>query len=442
LDRLSKIFKGSNLFIASLIISGLALAVFMLAPSGVYTIDSKKPTQIYFADNISYAHRIIIDLFNEKYRNYIQVVPIDLPFDKFSTNERKELLTRAFRSQHNRIDIFCVDLIWVPRFAKWSEPLQGYFTQERQDRILDYALQSCFDRESLVAFPLYIDIGLMYYRQDLLQMLPNSTELEEKLRRSLTWEEFIDLKSKLASSSNPFYIFPANNYEGLMCSFFEAMASQGNVQVQDSSMQLNTPAAKRALQLLVDLVNKHRLSPPVITEFKEIEAYRYALENDALFFRGWPGNLIHFKDTHADKIRNVKIAALPHFKGMRPAAVFGGWNMMVNKFSKKKDLAVKFVQFAAEREIQEKMFVEMGYLPANEQVYQDSLFLQSHPELVYYRQLLDFGFHRPATADYTWSSDIVSYYIQRAIKQEISVSEALAQASKQIKAKEVLLQSP
>jgi len=439
---LSKIFKGSNLFIASLVISGLALVVFMLAPSGVYTVDSKKPTQLYFADNISFAHRVVIDLFNEKYRNYIQVVPIDLPFDKFSTNERKELLTRAFRSQHNRIDIFCVDLIWVPRFAKWSEPLEGYFSPAQREQILSYALQSCYDRGSLVAFPLYIDIGLMYYRKDLLQVLPNFVELEEKLRRSLTWEEFIDLKSKLASSASPFYIFPANNYEGLMCSFFEAIASQESVEARGDPMQLDTPGARRALQLLVDLVNKHRLSPPVITEFKEIEAYRYALQNDALFFRGWPGNLIHFKDPNSDKIRNIGIAALPHFKGMRPAAVFGGWNMMVNKFSKKKEQAIKFVQFAADREIQERIFVEMGYLPANEQVYQDSVFLKSHPELVYYRELLDSGFHRPATADYTWSSDIVSYYIQRAIKQEISVSEALAQASKQINAKEVLLQSP
>jgi multiple sugar transport system substrate-binding protein len=32
------------------------------------------------------------------------------PFQKFSTNERKELLTRSLRSKSDRIDIFSVDL--------------------------------------------------------------------------------------------------------------------------------------------------------------------------------------------------------------------------------------------------------------------------------------------------------------------------------------------
>jgi len=94
------------------------------------------PAKIYFADNISIAHEALIKRFNETYRGEIEVVPINLPFSKFSTNERKELLARSLRSRSDLIDVFAVDLIWVPRFAKWCEPLDIHIgMQGRQDKV-------------------------------------------------------------------------------------------------------------------------------------------------------------------------------------------------------------------------------------------------------------------------------------------------------------------
>ncbi|MCK5075711.1 MAG: hypothetical protein KAR38_05015, partial [Calditrichia bacterium] len=72
-------------------------------------------TKVYFVDNISDAHVVLIDKFNREYEGEIEIVPVNLPFAKFSTNERKELLARSLRSKNDGIDIFAVDLIWVPR---------------------------------------------------------------------------------------------------------------------------------------------------------------------------------------------------------------------------------------------------------------------------------------------------------------------------------------
>ncbi|MCD6205288.1 MAG: hypothetical protein J7L22_06465, partial [Candidatus Marinimicrobia bacterium] len=49
---------------------------------------TKKPTRLYFADNMSAAHLKIIDNFNKLYAGSIEIIPIDLPFSKFTTNER------------------------------------------------------------------------------------------------------------------------------------------------------------------------------------------------------------------------------------------------------------------------------------------------------------------------------------------------------------------
>lgn len=94
------------------------------------------PARIYFADNISIAHEALIKRFNETYRGEIEVIPVNLPFSKFSTNERKELLARSLRSKSDLIDVFAVDLIWVPRFAKWCEPLDIHIgIQGQQDKV-------------------------------------------------------------------------------------------------------------------------------------------------------------------------------------------------------------------------------------------------------------------------------------------------------------------
>jgi multiple sugar transport system substrate-binding protein len=210
---LTRLFTGTNLLLMSLVIASLAIFIFVMTPTGVSEVDAEKVTKIYFADNISAAHQKVIYRFNETYRGSIEVVPVNLPFAKFSTNERKQLLTRSLRSKGTRIDIFAVDLVWVPRFVKWAEPLAKYFSPQEQETFLPDALKSCFFIQTLIEMPFYIDIGIMYYRKDQLTALPNYAEIEQKLKKSITWEEFIQLSNKLAQDGKTFYLFPADRYE-------------------------------------------------------------------------------------------------------------------------------------------------------------------------------------------------------------------------------------
>ena len=437
----NKLLKGRNLFVLFLLISGLAFIVFMIKPTELPETESHNITQIYFADNISPAHQKVIEQFNEKYRGDIEVIAVDLPFKKFSTNERKQLLTRTLRSKNSRIDVFSVDLIWVPRFAKWAEPLASYFSEEELNTVLKYALESCYYDDQLVSLPLYIDIGLLYYRRDLLRYLPDSEDIEKKLKHSITWRELIELAGRLSFLQKPIYIFPADNYEGLVCSFLETLAGQGTALFVGETIKLDTPEARKGLQLLVDLVNKYQITPPIVTEFREVDAYPYALKNDAFFFRGWPGNLRNreFMQKYGPKIANIEVGALPHFSGYDPAAVFGGWNLMVSKYSSKKSEAIKFLKFATNIEMQKIIFEEMGYLPVNKNIYEDAVFLKRYPELSQYRSYLDTGVHRPPLSNYTKISDILSYYINLAIREEISVTDALQNATERINSGKVLI---
>ncbi len=407
---------------------------------GVSFFRNSSVQKVYFADHISPAHKAVIDKFNEKYRGRIEVIPVDLPFSKFSTNERKELLARSLRSKSDRLDVFSVDIIWTSRFAKWCEKLDPYFTEEARAKIISPTIQSCFADGKLVAMPLYIDVGMMYYRRDIIRRLPNAAEIEKKLKESITWEELLSLRQSLGYANKPYYIFQANDYEGLICNYFEIAKSLDKNIFVNNSFDLNSPVAKKALQILVDFVRTQKISPPQVVEFDENKSYEYMLESDAVFVRGWPNFIENFEKIYPDtqKFSQIERAALPHFAGHEPSSVYGGWNLMVSKFSTKKEAAMEFVQFLQTEEAQKTMFELGGYIPVNQDVYADTAYLEQHPDLVYYRQLVDNGFHRPSLEEYTKISDIIAHYVHLAIKGELSVDESLARASQMINSKSVI----
>ncbi len=419
------------IFIALLIVSLSFIILLQLNPQSFLSTDQE--VKINFADNISRAHLRLVDLFNQRYQGRIQVVPVDLPFEKFSTNERKELLTRTLRSKSTRLDVFAVDQIWISRFAKWAEPLDPFLPREERDALLSYALSSCIDNGRLVGVPLYIDIGVLYYRHDLLRSFPDADSIEAQLQRSITWDALIALHNRWPhKKEKPFYLFPAEAYEGLMCSFIENLASQDTALYRTPTASLVTPQAVQALQLMVDLIRNHKATPEAVLGFKEVDVYPYALARDALFFRGWPGNLNKYAETDAEKIALIRMAALPHFSGGQPKAVYGGWNLMVARNSTRKKEALTFIHFLLTEEAQKVMYETMGFLPANNSVYMDSLFCARHPGLRYLRHLLDHGAHRPASEYYTQISDIITYELHRALKGEVTARQALQAAEQRI----------
>lgn len=423
----------------------IVVVVFVTINSVFNTIELKTQkgvATIYYVDHISYAHQLIIDKFNEKYAGQIHVEAINLPFDKFSTNERKELLARYLKSKSDRIDIFAVDQIWVPRFAKWGIALDKYFPKDDKNRFLGSALESCYYHDSLEALPLYIDISIMCARKDILLKSKNGAKWIDELKHTITWEHFIKLNQEL-NLPQPFYIFQAQDYEGLMCFYIELVASQNASIIENNSVFLvGNPAAKKALQFLVDMVHKYHLSPEIVTDFKENESFRYFLSNNSVFARAWPS--VSSNDDKVfpgfDRVRPDLIEVPnPYFGGQAPVSVFGGWNLMISKNSQKVAESIKFLKYVTSPEAQKILFEKGVYLPILGQIYYDTAYTALHPNLMFYKEYLKHGIHRPFLMDYTGISNVLTYYMKAAIKQEISVDSALELAEQKINSKHILL---
>src|SRR3989304_9804646 len=125
--------KVFYIIISTILAAIFIFFTFVLSPVDLDSRSTSKIKTIYFVDHISSAHQKVINRFNEKYKGSIKVETINLSFEKFSTNERKELLARYLRSKNDRIDIFSIDQIWVPRFAKWGVPLDKFFKDDEKN---------------------------------------------------------------------------------------------------------------------------------------------------------------------------------------------------------------------------------------------------------------------------------------------------------------------
>lgn len=435
MNKISKMLRESPIWLITILIPLISIIFFIYLPFQINLSPESVVRKLYYVDNISDAHLKIIQKFNEKYKDKIEVVPVNLPFYHFTTNDRKEILTRSLRSRSDGIDIFAVDLIWIPRFAKWGYPMNKRFDEKTLRDVNGMALKACYHNDSLVAFPLFLDLGVLYYRKDLIRKLPDGAAIEKKIQNSLTWDEFISLGKRFQSSQNPFYVFTGGNFEGLLCCFHEMLSNKESDDIfYKNPLNLNTQSAKKALQQLVDFIHTYRFSPYEVTRFDEYNSYLYANANNAVFLRGWIGYHKQYKSFLKDtsNISNMEIAPLPHFEGHSTSGVFGGWSLMISKFSERKEEALKFIDFMFQKENQELLYEVGGYLPINTQVYNDSVYLENHKELAQIQRLLLWGKPRPYLENYTRLSEIMSRFFHKALKNEISVNEALNSASKKI----------
>ena len=439
--KLKKNIKTFYISIVAITFFVLTVLVIMYLFGDYFKVSNEGVKKIYYVDNISQSHKLVIDRFNEINKGHIEVVPIDLPFEKFSTNERKELLIRYLRSKSDRIDLFSVDQIWVPRFAKWTEPLTKYFMPSQNQQIIDQAIGTCYFQDDLVALPLYFDIGILYYNNSILKKFPDYSAIKKELDNSITWDRFISIGQKLKQSGQSVYVFPSDDYEGLMCSFVEMIESQNEKLFVNDTIRLNTKAAYNALQLLVDFVNKYNFAKKEIADFRETECYFHFVNHNDVFLRGWWGFYEWYNNNiNKGDVSNIyEKAPMPHFTGGKPASIIGGWNLMMSKYSTKKSEVIEFIKYLLSDEVQRILYEDGGYLPVKKSIYNDTTFVKKHPELKFYNKVLQSGVHRPFSEKYTKCSDIIASYLNMAIRNKISVKEALSQAQQIINSGNVFI---
>ena len=364
-------------------------------------------------------------------------IKVDILRQPTDTDQRRQGLLIPLKSRKNDPDVFLMDVAWVAQFATsgWLEPLDSYIDKDGlEPEVFFSRVVDLVDRYegSLIALPVYVDGGLLYYRKDLLKKY-GYTEPPR------TWNQLVDYSLKVQKDIrkiNPnFYgfLWQGAQYEGLICNFLEFAASNGGgIIFKGRRILLNLPENIRAAQFMYDLIHNYRISPPnTFTEMREEQVRIFFQQGNALFERNWPyAWSLHQSEDSRVKDR-VGICPLPHFPSGKSASTLGGWHIGISKFSNIKSESFEFVKFVVSCGTQKKLALELGWNPGRKDVYRDAEVLKKLPHFASLREVFENAVPRPNLPYYTQISEAIQPYISIILTGKLRPEAALLSAEKE-----------
>ncbi len=265
-------------------------------------------------------------------------IKVDLKEDwsGLNTNQRHEILM-DYLGKSKDVDIFELDGPWMEQAIKSGGllSLDLFYDRDMSDKpfrvaALDVARDS--KTRNLFGIPLYLDVGLIFYRKDLLGELPNPATLDD-LTNAIS-ESFAQTNKKGLAG----FIFQSAEYEGLNALFFEVLSSENvNIVRNHGRVHINSGSAISVIKKLHDLIYEHGIVPPSVLVFHEEESRKLFTLGRAGALRNWP-YVLHQWESMGIPLEAIGITSFPN-------PVLGGWYLGIAKESKHPEKAWKVIQY-------------------------------------------------------------------------------------------------
>jgi multiple sugar transport system substrate-binding protein len=335
------------------------------------------------------------------------------------TGQLLTILTTALRARNGSTDVFPMDIIWPAEFGAngWTVPLDSRWPESDRANYLPGPLQGCTYNGKLWAAPSRTDVGIIYYRTDIISTPPNS------------WEELTSMAKSNSSKAKYGYLWQGAQYEGLVCNFVEVLYGFGGSVLDANnakSVTVNSPQAQQALSQMVSWVGG--ISPSAITTYEEPQALASWQNGDAVFMRNWPYAISLSNDPSASKIPN-KFKEHPMLYGGSNTtghSNIGGWQYGINAFTKNPDAAWKFVQFQIGPTAQKTIALQLSLLSTLKSVYTDADVLAKYPFFGFVQPIVQTALPRPVSPFYPDISQAIQTRVHSALTKQASVTDALS----------------
>ncbi|MEB3175456.1 MAG: ABC transporter substrate-binding protein [Cyanobacteriota bacterium] len=342
------------------------------------------------------------------------------------TDQLESLYTTALLLGKSPYDVMNIDVSWLPKFAAagWLLDLNPLLSPQEQGEFLSPDLEGGRFQNGLYRLPTYTGVGLLYYRQDLLQEagLPAPATFDDLLRDSQTLQS----QGKVQWG----YLWQGKQYEGLAAMFLEVLTGFGGVWVNPDSLTvgLDTPESIKALEFLQTAL-KTGVSPPGSTAYAE-EDTRYLFQaGKALFLRNWPYAypLLNAKDSPV--AGKFAVQGMVHQPGSPLGACQGGWGLGISSQSPHPEAAWEVVRYLTNPDVQKQFALKTGKIPARKALFQDPEILAQFPYYSALYPILEQATLRPPITQYAQASDILQRYLSAALTEKLTASAALTRAA-------------
>jgi trehalose/maltose transport system substrate-binding protein len=297
-------------------------------------------------------------------------------------------------------DVYAIDVIWPGILADNLLDLNPYIPPAEIAAHFPELIANNTVSGRLIALPCLLDIGMLFYRTDLLRSYgyinpPESwAELENMATRIQTGERSRGQKNFWG------FVWEGASSEALTCNALEWQFSEGGGPIiQDNTITVDNPLAARAWTRAARWIGA--ISPPGAVAYREWDADNVWQTGQAAFMRNWSTS--YFETPVRGPVKGsltknmFDISLLPRGQA-RNAACVGGRGYGVSRHSLYPREASRLVRFLCRPDVQLSRCTRIGGAPTIPDLYGDA---GSIPMSLYFAIVLkayrDGGVLRPST---------------------------------------------
>ena len=275
----------------------------------------------------------------------------------------------AFEAESSDLDVIRVDVIWPGQLAEHLIDLSDIAPQEHIDAQLPALIDNDTIDGRLVALPLRIGFGMLYYRPDLLEKYGYDAP-------PATWDELEEMAAAIqagerAEGNDEFwgYVWQGNSYEGLTCDALEwhVSATGENFLQSDGTISALSDEAVAIYEQAAGWVGT--ISPPGVVSYQEEDSRAVWHAGNAAFMRNWP--YAYVLSGQSEDIPAFDVAPLPAGAAGTGASTLGGWHIGVSKYSEQPEAAAAFAVYMTSVENQKHYALDTTSPPAALELYDD-----------------------------------------------------------------------
>jgi multiple sugar transport system substrate-binding protein len=361
----------------------------------------------------------VVQGFNRQHQGQIRVT-----YRNFKPDRYFDELQRMFSGTGRRIDVIGGDLIWPAEFATkgWIADLSSRFPQSERQQFLPGTIQANTFQGKVWGVPWFTDVGVLFYRKDLLD--------QSGLSAPQTWKELKQraLQVKRNSGIQHGHVFQGAQNESGVCSGLEYIWSHGGdvLDPQDPSrVIIDSPQTVAGLTMERSMITEG-VSPQSVDSYDVGESWDDFLRGRSVFCRHWPGFYEEVGGQGSPLSRDqVEVAPIPAGASGQSAGCFGGFNLFINAASDAahQDAAWQFIQFMTDAKTQKERAVNNVLLPTRQALYQDADVLQV-PIIPRTKAALDKARTRPVHPRYSEMSTAMAEQFNLCLKGHVTPAQA------------------
>lgn len=342
-----------------------------------------------------------------------------------------DLLAQKLKNRDTTMDVFFMDVIWPAEFAAagWTRPLDDLFPPAERARFLPGTIAANTWRGHIYGVPAFVDVGLLYYRKDLLDAYgfapPDTWDALARQATRIVAGERRDTPGLVG------YVGQFKQYEGLVCNMLELVASNGGRFVDRAGRRAelaSKPDLEAVRWVRRSLVGS--VAPRSVLTYEEPESLSVFLQGQAVFLRTWPYAWeVANNPGRSRVVGRVGVTALPHFPGHTSAAALGGWQYAINAASTHRREAWTFIAFMTSPAMQRYFAVEASLAPTRAALFDDPEVLARNPQFADQAEAFRLAVPRPVTPVYPAVSAVLQRTFSTVLAEPDAALEAEARAA-------------